>query len=262
MPDRYRFDNVGIFFSMHYMLKLNRRNSIPLRAQVEQLLREMVQRPEYQNGNLLPNEELLAAKLGVSRGTVRAGISRLVYEGVLERKAGVGTRASNRHLDSGISAWHSFTSEMAAKGITVQNFQMHYSLTSPSLDTVQGLQLSSKTPIWRLERVRGWDGKPVLKATSWFHPRLNLKGNENFTRPLYETLEGETGVRPHHAHEEFLATTADEQTAQLLQVPLRTPLQLRRHTVFDSGNRPFEYAEILYVSSRFTLTMELLREEK
>jgi GntR family transcriptional regulator len=244
------------------MLKLDRRNSIPLRAQVEQLLREMVHRPEYQSGNLLPNEELLAAKLGVSRGTVRAGISRLVFEGVLERKAGVGTRASNRHLDSGISAWHSFTREMAAKGITVQNFQMHYSLVTPSTETVQALQLNSKNPIWRLDRVRGWDGKPVLKATSWFHPRLNLKGSEDFTKPLYDTLERETGVRPHHAHEEFLATVADEQTILLLQVQAGTPLQLRRHTVFDSGNRPFEFAEIRYVSSRFTLTMELQREEK
>jgi GntR family transcriptional regulator len=244
------------------MLELNRRSSIPLRVQVEQLLREMVRRPEYQSGNLLPNEEKLAAQLGISRGTVRAGISRLVFEGVLERKAGVGTRASNRHLDSGISAWHSFTREMAAKGIAVQNFQMHYSLTVPSTETVQALQLNSAAPIWRLDRVRGWDGKPVLQATSWFHPRLNLKGNEDFTKPLYETLENETNVRAHHAHEEFLATIAEDQTALLLQIPVGTPLQLRRHTVFDSGNRPFEFAEIRYVSSRFTLTMELQREEK
>ena len=69
-------------------------------------------------------------------------------------------------------------------------------------------------------------------------------------------------MRPHRAHEEFLATLSDEPTAKLLQIPERTPLQLRRHTVFDSGNRPFEYAEIRYVSSRFTLTMELQREEK
>lgn len=222
----------------------------------------MVRRPEYQRGNLLPNEEKLAAQLGISRGTVRAGISRLVFEGVLERKAGVGTRASNRHLYSGISAWHSFTREMAAKGIVVRNFQMDYSLTAPSTNALQALQLNSAAQIWRLDRVRGWDGKPVLQATSWFHPRLNLKGNEDFTSPLYETLERETGVRPHLAHEEFLATVADDQTALLLHVHAGTPLQLRRHTVFDSGNRPFEFAEILYVSSRFTLTMELQREEK
>ncbi|MEI9960502.1 MAG: GntR family transcriptional regulator [Limisphaerales bacterium] len=44
----------------------------------------------------------MAAKLGVSRGTVRSGISKLVFEGVLERKAGVGTRISSRNVESGI----------------------------------------------------------------------------------------------------------------------------------------------------------------
>src|SRR3974390_3880774 len=77
--DLYPFDYSRHLFKHTIMLKLNRRNSIPLRAQVEELLREMARRPEYQSGNLLPNEEVLAAQLGVSRGTIRAGISRLVF---------------------------------------------------------------------------------------------------------------------------------------------------------------------------------------
>jgi DNA-binding GntR family transcriptional regulator len=68
-------------------------------------------------------------------------------------------------------------------------------------------------------------------------------------------------VRPHHAHEEFLASSADSRLARLLQVPRATPLLLRRHTVFDPGSRPFEYAEVRYVSSRFILTFETRRGE-
>ena len=40
-----------------------------------------------------------------------------------------------------------------------------------------------------------------------------------------------------------------------------TALSLRQHTVFDPGNRAFEFAEVRYVSSRFTLAMELRRGE-
>jgi GntR family transcriptional regulator len=244
------------------MLNLDHRSSIPLRAQVEQLLRDLVRRPEYRNGGLLPDEVSLAAQLGISRGTVRSGISKLVFEGVLERKAGIGTRASNRHHESGVHAWRSFTREMASKGITVKNFQQHYRLTEASPDAAQALQLEPGTPVWRLERVRGWDRKPVLQTSSWFHPRLGLKGSEDFTQPLYETIEKETGVRPHHAREEFLASTADARLARLLEVTPGAPLLLRRHTVFDPGNRAFEFAEVRYVSSRFTLTMDLRRGEQ
>src|SRR3954466_8821748 len=110
------------------MLSLDHSSPVPLRAQVEQLLKSMVIQPEYQKGGLLPDEMALAAQLGVSRGTVRSGIGKLVFEGVLEPQAGVGTRVSNRHLESGISAWRSFTREMASKGISVENFRLDYRL--------------------------------------------------------------------------------------------------------------------------------------
>jgi GntR family transcriptional regulator len=243
------------------MIALNHRSPVPLRAQVEALLRELVRQSEYAKGGLLPDEITLAAQLGVSRGTVRSGISKLVFEGVLERKAGVGTRVSSRHVESGIRAWRSFTQEMASKGITVENFRLDYYKVAASADAAQALQIKPRTPVWRLDRLRGWEGKPVLQSSSWFHPRLRLKGNEETGLPLYEMIERATGVRPHHAREEFLAVSADVHTAKLLEVDRGTPLLLRRHTVFDPGNRPFEVAEVRYVSSRFILTLDLRRGE-
>lgn len=242
------------------MLKLDHGSSVPLRAQVEQLLRDLIRKPEFQNGGLLPDECKLALQLGVSRGTVRSGISKLVYEGLLQRKAGVGTRVAPVRSESGITAWRSFTREMAAKHITVQNYRLNYEFTAPGKAVVQGLQLKPGVKVWRLERVRGWNDQPVLYSVSWFHPRLSLKGSEDFGRPLYETLEAATGVRPHHAREEFLAVTADARLAQLLQTERSAPLLLRRHQVFDVGSQPMEFSEVYYVSSRFTLTLELRQD--
>ncbi len=243
------------------MLTLDHQSPVPLHIQVEQLLRELARQPEFAEGALLPNEVSLAAQLGVSRGTIRSGISKLVFEGLLERKAGVGTRLSSRHLESGIRAWRSFTREMACKGITVENFQLNYRQSPAPADAALALQVPPGTALWKLDRVRGWNGKPVLQSTSWFHPRLGLKGNEDFTRPLYEVIETVTGVRPHHAQEAFLAIAADARTARLLEAPRGTPMLVRRHTVFDPGNRPFEFAEVRYVSSRFTLTLDMRRGE-
>lgn len=244
------------------MLALDHHSPIPLHVQVEHLLRKLVRRPEYQKGGLLPDEVGLAARLGVSRGTVRSGISKLVFEGVLERKAGIGTRVSRRPMESGIRAWRSFTLEMAAKGLIVQNFRLDYRLVEVSAPAAEALEIEPGTNLWRLDRVRGWKGKPVLQTSSWFHPRLGLTGQEDFNRPLYEVLERASGVRPHHAREEFLAVSADARHAKLLEVAKGTPLLLRRHTVYDPGSRPFEFAEVRYVSSRFTLTLDLQRGDR
>ena len=243
------------------MLSIDHQSAIPLRAQVEDLLRGLARRNEYQNGAMLPDEVRLAAQLGVSRGTVRSSITKLVHEGMLERKAGVGTWVCDRHAESGIRAWRSFTREMAAKGIKVENFRAEYQFVEPTASAAQALQLPKTTRIWCLDRIRGWDGKPVLQTTSWFHPRLGLKGTEVFEKPLYEVIESVSGMSPHHAREEFSALCADAQMARLLEVTKGTPLLLRRHTVFDPGGRPFEYAEVRYVSSRFELTLDLRRKE-
>ena len=243
------------------MKQLDHSAALPLRAQVEALLRELLLEKQYQQGALLPDEVSLTRQLGVSRGTVRAGISKLVFEGLLTRKAGVGTRVSGRHVESGIRAWRSFTREMAAKGIRVENFLLDYRQTAASADAARALQLAPSTPVWRLTRLRGWGGKAVLHSTSWFHPRLGLHGKEQFSQPLYEVIETATGARPHQAREEFLAIHADARLGRVLQVSRGTPLLLRRHTVFDAGRRPFEFAEVCYVSSRFALTLDLRREE-
>lgn len=243
------------------MLSVDHDSPVPLRAQVEQLLRKLALQPDYAKGALLPDEVALAAELGVSRGTVRSGISKLVFEGVLERKAGVGTRVSMRNLESGISAWRSFTREMAAKGIKVDNFRLDYRQVKASADAANALNVAPGTPLWCLSRVRGWNGKPVLHSCSWFHSRLRLKGTEDPTRPLYEMIEKETGTRPQNAREEFQAINANATLAEQLNVARNSPLLLRRHTVFDQGKRPFEYAEVHYVSSRFTLTLDMRRSD-
>ena len=243
------------------MLALDHQSPIPLRAQVEALLRDLIRQPQYENGALLPDEVALAAQLGVSRGTIRSGISKLVFEGLLDRKAGVGTRVSNRNIESGIREWHSFTREMASKGVRVENFRVAYHQLEASKDALQALQLDDARTLWRLDRVRGWAGRPVLHTMSWFHPRLGLKGNEETAQPLYEMIEKASGVRPHHAREDFLAVSAEAPMARQLDVEKGAPLLLRRHTVFDAGNRPFEYAEVRYVSSRFALTLDVRRKD-
>jgi hypothetical protein len=59
---------------MPHLLRLDHRSAMPLHTQAGQLLRDLIRRPEYQSGALLPDEVALAARLGISRGTVRLAI--------------------------------------------------------------------------------------------------------------------------------------------------------------------------------------------
>lgn len=229
----------------------------PLHRQVEDRLRKLAGLREYQQGALLPDEMTLVRRLGVSRGTARAALTRLVQEGVVERRAGVGTRAARPRPSSGIRAWQSFSREMAAQGIIVENMATSCSMRALTQDAARSLDLAHPGRALRLDRVRGWDGKPVLLSRSWLHPRLQLGADLDASRPLYEMIEQSSGIVADSAHEEFSAVSANEQVAAQMRIKPGTPLLLRRHTVADPAGHPIEFAEVLYVSSRFALTLDL-----
>ena len=237
-----------------------RPGGLPLHRKAEESLRRLLDAPEYAQGGLLPDEISLASRLGVSRGTVRAALLRLVGEGRLERRAGVGTRVIRRSTESAISAWRSFSREMARHGVEVRMFRCELRELPAPADVAEALREPAGTRVQRLDRVRGWDELPVLHSRSWFHPRVRFSSDESFARPLYDLVAEVSGRTADRASEAFSAVAATGALANDLRVRKNSPVLLRRHTVFDTQSRPLEFAEVHYVSERFTLTLDLKRE--
>ncbi len=239
---------------------LDPHNPIPLKNQAEAVLRELIAQEDYQNGQQLPNEITLARQLGVSRGTIRAAVSSMVFEGLLERRAGVGTKVKKTTTESGVGAWRSLTLEMRLKGVEVQTFSMSFLSQRITKDVAKALGVPDGSSLFRLDRLRGWHDRPILHSRSWFHPRLKLAPDLAFDKPLYEVLENATGHIADRAVEEFLAVPAENSLATLLNVKQGAPLLLRRHVVFDRTGHPMEFAEVHYVSKFFSLTLDLRRD--
>jgi GntR family transcriptional regulator len=237
-----------------------RQGGMPLHLKAEEALRELMADPDHAKGGLLPDEMTLANQLGVSRGTVRAAILRLVAEGSLERKAGVGTRVVQRSTESAIGAWRSFSREMARQGVEVRMFRLQLRDVPAIASVAAALRIPRGTVVQRLDRVRGWTGLPVLRSRSWFHPRVRFAADEQFSQPLYDLVTSVSGLNADRASEAFGAVAATARLAKDLRIPEASPLLLRCHTVFDTLSRPFEFAEVHYVSERFTLTIDFKRE--
>src|SRR5882757_3018826 len=102
-------------------LRIDHQNKLPLHAQVEQLMRKLLESPGLRDGAFLPKEVELANRLGVTRNTIRQATNKLEYEGLLVRKKGVGTKvATKKPLSTGLDHWYSFTREMQERGIQVE----------------------------------------------------------------------------------------------------------------------------------------------
>ena len=64
---------------------------MPLYAQAEKVLEDLLVHRRYRVGDRIPPEVELVRSLGVSRATIRAGVGRLVDRGLLIRRQGSGT---------------------------------------------------------------------------------------------------------------------------------------------------------------------------
>ena len=79
-------------------MNIDHNSNKPLHIQAEEILRNLIDSDEYKDGKYLPNEIELSQKLNISRNTLRQAINKLVFEGLLVRKKGVGTRLHIRVL--------------------------------------------------------------------------------------------------------------------------------------------------------------------
>lgn len=235
---------------------IDHKSPVPLHAQVEELIRGMHRDPDFREGKLLPNEVELAKKLGISRNTVRQATNKLVYEGVLVRKKGVGTRFADMEVDTRQINWLSFSQEMRGKGKEVKNYMISSKWVFPDSRVAAFMQIDKDVKVLQMDRLRGTPDGPFVLFHSWFHPRIGLTGKEDFSRPLYEILEKDYATVVKVSKEEISATSADADLAEKLKISVGAPILERLRMVYDPGNRPVEYNIGYYRGDRFTYKIE------
>ena len=132
---------------------IDHKSPVPLHAQVEQLLRELIEEEEYQNGKTLPSEVEISKRLAISRSTVRQAIKKLVFEGLLIRKKKAGTKVAPKPVSSRSNNWLSFSQEMKLRGIPIKNFELHLSWVTPLEDVADFFDIPQDKKILKMERV-------------------------------------------------------------------------------------------------------------
>jgi GntR family transcriptional regulator len=242
-----------------FKFELDHNSGLPLHYQVEQLLRELIQDPVYQEGKLFPKEVDLAKMLGISRNTVRQATNRLEHENLLVRKKGVGTRAVREAVSTKLNNWVSFSEEMHNKGVQFVNYSIKVSWEKASKSVAGSLQIEENIEVLKLERLRGLDNGPFVRFISYFHPRIGLTGKEDFSRQLYDILEYDYATVPTVSKERINAITANNEQAKYLKVDVGSPLLLRKRLVCDPGDRPFEYNIGYYRADSFTYEIDIRR---
>lgn len=229
----------------------------PLYLQLKRWIEDAVRRGAIKPGDALPSERDLAARVDMSRVTVRKAVQHLVREGVLVQRHGSGTYVAPQpnRVEQSLSQLTSFTEDMARRGMTVRSLWLDRGLYPPSPEETVALGLSSGDSVARVARLRISDGTPMAIERAALSSRI-LPDPENVGTSLYAHLD-KSGNRPVRAIQRIRAASLGEEDAKLLEVsPGVASLHIERTSYLASG-RVVEFTRSIYRGDTYDFVAEL-----
>jgi len=222
-----------------------RQPGITAHAQIEDWLADAIAAGQLTPGDRLPTEQDLAARLGVSRMTLRHALSELAQRGLVTRTVGRGggTFVAEPKLEQDLTTLAGFSEQLRRRG-KVAGAQVLAAAEIPaSPAAAAALELTEGDPVYDVRRIRLADGKPIVIEHSQFPAALfpdlldcRLDGS------LYDLLAERYGQRPHRARESLEPVVAGVREAEALEVEEGAPLMLVERTAYSLAGQPLEYA--------------------
>ena len=209
---------------------------------VDQL--EMEIRNSMLANDKLSSERELTKMYGVSRITVRLALQELEKRGLVYKKHGKGTYVSEI-TDSAVdlSAAYSFTDQMKKLGKVPQTKILSFRLIEAPESIAQQMQIKPGDLIFEIERLRIANGIAMMIERSYVPHALfeGLTEEMLSVRSLYELFQVEFSQTIRLADEEFYASIALDNEAELLGISSGSPvLHLLRKT-YNTKNIVIEY---------------------
>ncbi len=78
---------------------------------------------------------------------------------------------------------------------------------------------------------------------------------------LYQALETKYSLQHMAAEQELEAGLAGNEEAHLLKIPVGSAVLFTRRTTYTERNQPIEYARSLYRGNKYTIYMQMKREQ-
>ncbi|MFB7345205.1 GntR family transcriptional regulator [Streptomyces hydrogenans] len=236
-------------------LVLNRK--LPLWYQVSQSLRASILGRTPDASLRLPTEEQLAAHYGVSVLTMRQALKELEEEGLISRHRRRGTfiepgarRSTPRRLLGSIDA---IVAQQSGERTTVLG---HGPEPVPG-ELAEYFPDVAEVATYRRLRSDGESDEPTNWAENAVRPEFAaaIDPTDLERWPMTKVLRDVVGVRISRITDTVEARLADPETAELLRVPLLSPILHYTGVTYAEDGRVVDVARIRYRGDRFSFTV-------
>jgi GntR family transcriptional regulator len=243
-----------------------RPRSGPERRLVEDARRrllDMISSGELRPGDRLGTERELAARLSVSRSTLRQVLAVLADGGTVRRVPGRagGTFVAHAKVDRDLSVIVGLPEYLRRQGFVAGTQVLSATMSGADEITADSLAVPPGSLVIDIVRIRLADGIPIslerVRLPAEIFPGLldlPLGGS------IYDLLDSHYGIRPDDVVEHLEVAEAGSDEAALLGVSVRAPLLAITRTSATSAGVPFEFSHDLFRADRTRVTFRTRAE--
>jgi GntR family transcriptional regulator len=219
-------------------------------------LRRSVEAGEITAGRLLPSESELSAVHGVSRVTVRKALELLRDEGLIDSRQGFGWFVAADPLRQALGRLGTIEGQLSELGVASERRVVGFRFVSAP---PRARQVLGSATVLEVRRVNLADGEPFARVTVWCPEELgaSLSRAQVEKAPFYELL----GIELGRATQTIGAAAANATDAELLHVPVGSPVLRCERVTRDVDDRPILLSEHVFAGHRTELVVELPRFE-
>ncbi len=240
-------------------MKLNHeKGAAPLYFQIENIIKDQIEKGEYTNGDVLPSEKQLQEIFGVSRVTVRQAVSALVNAGYLQSAQGIGTTVIFEKIDEKLKRVISFSEEMEQHGIKMETSYCNITLEKAGKSTAGKLEIKEGEEAYKLVRVRCVKASPIVYSITYLRKYHELPLEPDYYKEsLYNYLDTEYGVKIVKGQDTFEAVLADKDIGKYLNISPGSPVFKRTRKTTDQHNELVEYTLCYYPGDKYKYSVDL-----
>jgi GntR family transcriptional regulator len=230
-------------------VKLDRSSPMPLWAQLERVLRERLDRGDFDDR--FPTDGELVNEFGVSRHTVREAVRHLNKAGILRRERGRGTVVNRTEFEQPLGALYSLFQSVEAAGIEQRSVVRELRETTDAA-VADRLGLEPDAPLFFLERLRFAGPDPLALDRAWLSMAdAGVLLDSNFERTaLYDELDRRCGLRPDAGWERLAPLNPTPEERSLLAMR-RGEAAMFLERLGSRGERPIEWRTTIVRGDRY-----------